>query len=128
MESKNLVFLIALICGAYSLVMSGFVLLDKVGDLQEGVHSELQRDALPTAFEQGINTSDEVIFALNFALPVGVVCLGLLIYLKRTNSVSMGLILLAAGVMTIASMVTWKAGQQLEEKGAAQMARDVWWN
>ena len=124
---KSLLVIGALVCGVFAFAMSGLVYLQAAGEMGASVQSELPREA--TGFEQAqsVGTFDSAILALNWVMPLGAVCAGLLLLISRHEPVNAGLMVLIIGVALFAALVCLNLGGELEACGRGDLARRLWW-
>ncbi len=124
---KSLFIIGALACGCFAFAMSGVVYLHAASEMTASVHSELPREV--TRFEQAQSAGafDTAIVALNWVMPVGVLCAGLLLLISRHEPVNAGLMVLIVGVVLFATVVCLNLGGDLEACGRGDLARRLWW-
>ena len=117
----------ALASGCYAFAISGVVYLHAASEMQASMPSELPREITRVEQAQSAGAFDAAIVAINWVLPAGGLCVGLLLLISRHQQVNSGLLVLVIGVMLFAIVVSLNLGGELEACGRGDLARQLWW-
>ena len=126
LESKHWIFLTVLFCSLWALLVSGLILIEELGKIE--MKSSLPSGDANSFSEAPIgNKPEAIINVLNFALPLALVGILLLVLSYQSNPIGIGSLVVAIGLFLLAYSKIMDAAGVVRANSSIPLETRIWW-